>query len=143
MDGEFGRAVRDQLEDHVAVEAHALGALAHVGAMRLHDAARLVMQHVDADFLQHAQRGEVDRFQLVVGDQLGRRERDSQLPERRLLEGGRAAGALSGASAAAGAVSGHDRFGGLKGGGHDGPHGNAIVRIMDRRRPPHCGGDDH
>ena len=84
-------AVRDQFEDHVAVEAHPLAAFADVGAMLLHDLAGAVMQHVDADFLEHAQRGEVDRFQLVVGDQLGRRERDLQLPERRLLEGRRAA----------------------------------------------------
>ena len=46
-----GGAVRDQLEDHVAVEAHPLAALAHVGAVLLHDLRRAVMQHVDADLL--------------------------------------------------------------------------------------------
>ena len=77
MDGEFRRRMRDQLEDHVGVETHPLAALADIGAMILHDLAGAVMQHVDADLLQHAQRGEVDRLELVVGDQLGRGERES------------------------------------------------------------------
>ena len=134
---EFRRRVRDQLEDHVGVEAHALAAFADVGAMLLHDLAGAVMQHVDADFLQHAQRGEVDRFQLVVGDQLGRRERDLQLPERRLLEGGRAAGALSGAAAAARAVGGEHRFGWMQvRRSWDSPSGRAdFAGIMDRGHP--------
>ena len=39
MEREFRRAVRDELEDHVAVEAHPFATFADVGAMRLHDVA--------------------------------------------------------------------------------------------------------
>jgi hypothetical protein len=144
MDGEFRRAVRNQLEDHVAVEAHPLAAFADIRAMRLHDAPCLVVQHVDADFPENAQRREVDRFQLVVGDQPGRRQRDFQLTERRLLERPRCAGALARAAAATGAVVCQCRFGGMKGGGHDSPR---TLRwcggIMDRPPSRHCGGGDH
>ena len=60
--------------------------------------------------LTHAQRGEVDRLQLVFRDQLGWRERVLQLAESRLFESGRAAGALSGAAATAGTVGRLGRF---------------------------------
>lgn len=133
-----------RLEDHVAVEADPLTAVADIRAMRLHDAPCLVMQHVDANFTQHAQRGEVDRFQLVVGDQLRRRQRDFQLTERRLLERRRCAGTFARAAAATGAIVCQCRFGGMKGGGHDKPRTlRQCGGIMDRRPSRHCGGGDH
>ena len=144
MQRELARAVLDQLEDHVGVEAHALGAFAHVGAVLLHDAPGIVVQHVDADLLQHAQRRQMDQFELVVGDQLGRREGVLQLPERRLLEGSRAAGALACAAAAAHPVGGERGFGWMKRGGHGGPHGmmRSCVASWTAARRGHCGGGD-
>ena len=134
MDREFRRRVRDQLEDHVGVEAHPLAALADIGAVILHDLAGAVMQHVDADLLQHAQRGEVDRFELVVGDQLGRGQRNLELPERRLLEGGRAAGAFSGPAAAPRAFRRDHRFGWMQCGGHGIPR-EVVCRRHNGPRP--------
>src|SRR5690606_34329495 len=94
----------DQLEDHVAVEAHPLGAFADVGAVLLHQPSRFRVQHLDADFLQHLERGEMDRLQFVRRNQVRGWERDAQLPEGRLLERARTAGALARAPSAAGSL---------------------------------------
>jgi hypothetical protein len=113
MHRKLRRCALDQLEDHVGVEAHALAPLGKVSAVLLHDLARAFVQHLDADFLQHPERGQVDRFQLVVGDQLGRREGNAQRLERRLLEKTGAAGAFSRAAAAACALGCDRRLRGL------------------------------
>jgi hypothetical protein len=52
----------------------------------------------------------VDRFQLVVRHQPGRRQRILQLAESWLLESRRASGAFSGAAATAGTVGRQSRF---------------------------------
>ena len=87
----------------------------------------------------------MDRFQLVVGDQPGRLERDCQLAKGRLLEGGGRAGALAGPAATAAAVRRKQRFGGLDGGGHCASSilGGRLRRIMDAPRFRECGDDDH
>jgi hypothetical protein len=66
VERELRWAVSDKFQDHVAVEAHAFASLAHIGTMFLHDAPCVFMQHVETDFLQHPERGEVNRFQLVI-----------------------------------------------------------------------------
>ncbi len=108
---ELRRRVADQLQDHVRVEAHAFGALQHVGPVCLHDGAGFLMQNLDADLLQDPKGSEVDRFQLVVREDLGWREGKPQLAERRLLERRTAAGPFSGSAAASCPV----RAGGLAG----------------------------
>ena len=92
---------------------------------------------------KHSQRGEVDQFQLVIGNDFGRPQRNFQLAERRLVEGGAVARALAGAPAATAAAGGENRFCGLNGGVHCFPHGVDAHRIMNRGPSSHCGGDDH
>ena len=131
-----GGAVRDQLEDHVAVETHPLAALAHVGAVLLHDLARAVVQHVDADLL-------AARAARRDGSFPARLRRSAwsassgifELPERRLLEGGRAAGAFSGAAAAARALGRDHRFGWMQCGGHGIPRVEVACRRHNGPRP--------
>ena len=118
MHREARRRMADKFEDHVRVEAHALGVCANVGSMLLHDPPCLVMQHVDTDLLQHAERCEVDRFELVGGHDLGRRKAHLRLPERRLFEGGRSTRALSRPAAAACSIALGHRFGGWHRIGH-------------------------
>ncbi len=113
--------------------------------MLAHQLAGAFVEHVDADLGQHPQRCQVDRFQLVVGDQPGRLERDRQLAEGGLLEGGARAGALAGPAAAAAAVRRKQRIGGLDGGGHCASSmlRGRLRRIMDAPRFRECGDDDH
>ncbi len=61
------------------IEAHAIAARRDVGARRFQQRPRLVVQDVYADFLQHRQRGVVNRFQFVGGDETDRRESEARL----------------------------------------------------------------
>jgi hypothetical protein len=57
------------------LEANAARAGIDLGASFLQHCARLVVQEVDPDLFQHGERGLMDRFELVEGDKLDRRER--------------------------------------------------------------------
>ena len=57
------------------LEANAARGGIDLGASVLQHCARLVVQEVDPDLFQHGERGLMDRFELVAGDKLERRER--------------------------------------------------------------------
>ena len=61
--------------DQGRLEANAARGGIDVGASVLQHCARLVVQEVDPDLFQHGERGLMDRFELVEGDKLERRER--------------------------------------------------------------------
>ena len=112
-------ACADQFEQHVAVEAHPLGAVADVGAMLLHDLARAVVQHVDADLAaaRAARRRWIDSSSSAETISVGLNGIFS------CRNGGCSKAAeplarLAGAAAATRPVGGQRWFGGLKGCGH-------------------------
>ena len=68
--------------DQGGLEANAARGGIDVGASVLQHRARLVVQEVDADLLQHGERGLMDRFELVARDKFERRERRLRLARR-------------------------------------------------------------
>ncbi len=66
MQGELRRRLAELALDEPAVEADALRVGVDIGARRLQQVARPVMEHVDADLLEHCQRGEVDGLERVL-----------------------------------------------------------------------------
>src|SRR6185312_15106415 len=85
--------------DQTGIEADAARGRIDVGAGVFQHGARLVVQEVDADFLEHGKRRGMDRFELVAGDEVERRERRERLAGG--LSGGRASAALDRAPAPA------------------------------------------
>ena len=101
MQGEFAGAGPNSLHDQVAVKAHALDTVLHIGTGLFQNGACLHMHEVNAHLFQYRQRGVVDRFQLVLGDHGRRRE---AVLERPVFGGGERGtnGAATAATASAG-----------------------------------------
>ena len=68
--------------DQGRLEANAARGGIDVGASLSQHRARLVVQEVDPDLFEHGERGLMDRFELVAGDKLKRRERQLWLARR-------------------------------------------------------------
>jgi len=81
------------------LEANAARGRIDVGAGVLQQRARFIVQEVDTDLFQHGKGGLMDRFELVAGDQLERRERRFWLANR--VRRARPSAALGRASAPA------------------------------------------
>ena len=88
---EFLRREADVGLDKIGIKANAARGGIDVGAGPFQHCAGLVVQEVDADLLEHAERRLMDRFELVAGDKVERRE-------RRLWLAGRLCGAGSSAA---------------------------------------------
>lgn len=71
MQREAGRGRRDHLGDQAAVEAHAVGAGADIGAGCLHQAAGFRQDDIHSDLFEHRQRCLVDRLDGLVIDDFG------------------------------------------------------------------------
>ena len=80
---EFLRRQPDVGFDQRRIEPNPPRGRIDVGAGVAQHRARLVMQEVDADLLQDRERGLMDRFELVAGDEVERRERRLRLAGRR------------------------------------------------------------
>ena len=99
MEDEFlGREANARF-DEGRIETHAPRGRIDVGAGVSEDRARLIVQEVDADLLQDRKRGLMDRIELVLRDEVQRRERRLRLAGR--LRGPGTAAALGRASPAA------------------------------------------
>ena len=112
MEGEFLRREPDVRFDQRRVEAHPARGRIDVGAGALQHGARLVVQEVDADLLQHLERGLMDRFEFVAGNEVERRKRRLRLPRRRRRDPAAALGRAPAAGAAAAPGILRRRFGG-------------------------------
>ena len=126
VQGEFLRREPDLRFDQRRIKSHALRARLDVGAGIFQHRARAVVQKVDPDFLQRSQRQPMDRFELVLRDEIERRERRKRLSGRRRRRSGGAPGA------APAPASGVLRLGFR---GHRLPSGHrALVRLAGPRR---------
>jgi hypothetical protein len=85
--------------DQSGLEANAARSGIDVGAGPFQHCAGLVVQEVEADLLEHAERRLMDRFELVAGDEVERRERRLRLAGR--LRGAGSSAALGCPPAAA------------------------------------------
>jgi len=85
MEGEFGRDGLDDLLDHRRVETDTLAAILDRRAGALEVLTGVRVEEVHPDLGEDAQRGAVDRVELVVGDRPRRLVRHLRLPERPLL----------------------------------------------------------
>ena len=85
MDREFGRRRFQRVLDDLAADPHALAV--HAGAGVGQDVARLGMEHVHADLLQHLQRLAVDGLDLIVREDARRFQRELGLRPGQLVDG--------------------------------------------------------
>ncbi len=99
MQRELLRRKADVRLDERGIEANAARGWIDVGAGVLQHRARFVVQEVDADLLEHPERGLMDRFEFVAGDKVERRRMAPAAGPR--LGGAEASAALGRAPAAA------------------------------------------
>ena len=67
--------------DQTRIEADPARGWVDVGAGAFQHGARLVVQEVDADLLEHGKSRRMDRFEFVAGDEVERRERQDRLAQ--------------------------------------------------------------
>jgi hypothetical protein len=99
MQLEFLRREADVRFDQSGLEANAARDRIDVGTGSFQHCAGLVVHEVDADLLEYAERRLMDRFELVQGDEVKRREGRLRLAGR--LRGAGSSAALGCAPAAA------------------------------------------
>ena len=87
MQGHLGGRLGDKLQNHRAIEPHALAAGLKGGAGQLEAGPCRLVEEIDADFLQHPQGRLVDRLDLVGGKHLDRLVRIAVVAPRQLLQG--------------------------------------------------------
>ena len=111
MEAEGLRRLADLRLDQIGREADAVAVGRDIGAGLCQERLGLVVQDIDADFLQDRQRRAVDGLELVVGDSGHRIERPARLrPDRGLLDLCAGFGAVAPASAGAAASLGRHWF---------------------------------
>ncbi len=80
---ERGRDRRQALHHHLGVEAHPVAV--DPGASRRESGASIGVQDVDSGAVQHLEGGEMDRLDLIIGDDAGQRLGVARLHRRRLI----------------------------------------------------------